>query len=345
VAQATVTTSGDRSPVPPASPAQGGRGVTASVLNYIVHRRETPVIAVTILAIIYFSLRTSAVFQVANIITTTQYMGPILVIGAGETLMLVLGEIDLSAGQVYLTAPWFVYWFWHAGLPVGVGIFISLLLCASVGLINGLITVRLRVPSLVVTLGMQFVLYGVVLVVSSYTQEEMPGSGTFAKIFGAGAWADLLWGLAIMIAIWLLLKHTRFGLHVTATGGNTLAAAEAGIRVARVKVWCFIIISTVSGFIGILDLIRFVSMDPGDYGLNIVLAPIVAAVIGGTALTGGRATVLGTFVGALFLSIVEDGLNLTGVSANWFYLFEGLIILVLMILNVQLGRIAGRLRR
>ena len=66
---------------------------------------------------------------------------------------------------------------------------------------------------------------------------------------------------------------------------------------AWVKVWCFIIIATASGFIGILDLIRFVSMDPGDYGLNIVLAPIVAAVIGGTALTGGRGTVLGTFVG------------------------------------------------
>ncbi len=200
-------------------------------------------------------------------------------------------------------------------------------------------------PSLIVTLGMQFVLYGVVLVVSSYTQEEMPGSGTFAKIFGAGAWADLLWGVAIMLAIWFLLKQTRFGLHVTATGGNSLAAAEAGIRVAWVKVWCFIIIATASGFIGILDLIRFVSMDPGDYGLNIVLAPIVAAVIGGTALTGGRGTVLGTFVGALFLSIVEDGLNLTGVSANWFYLFEGLIILALMILNVQLSRIALKYRR
>jgi simple sugar transport system permease protein len=311
----------------------------------VARRRETPVVVVTVLAIVYFSLRTSAIFQVANITTTTQYMGPILVIGAGETLMLVLGEIDLSAGQVYLTAPWFVYWFWHAGLPVGVGILISLVLCACIGLINGLITVRLGVPSLVVTLGMQFVLYGVVLVVSAYTQEEMPGSGLFAKIFGAGAWADLLWGLAIMLAIWFLLKHTRFGLHTTATGGNTLAAAEAGIRVAWVKVWCFIIIATASGFIGILDLIRFVSMDPGDYGLNIVLAPIVAAVIGGTALTGGRATVLGTFVGALFLSIVEDGLNLTGVSANWFYLFEGLIILVLMILNVQLSRIAVRYRR
>ena len=83
------------------------------------------------------------------------------------------------------------------------------------------------------------------------------------------------------------------------------------------------IISTVSGFIGILDLIRLGSMDPGDYGLNIVLPPIVAAVIGGTALTGGRATVLGTLIGALFLGILEDGLNLTGVSANWFFLLEG----------------------
>ena len=81
---------------------------------------------------------------------------------------------------------------------------------------------------------------------------------------------------------------------------------------ARVKIWCFMIISTASGFIGILDLIRLGSMDPGDYGLNIVLPPIVAAVIGGTALTGGRATVLGTLIGALFLGILEDGLNLTG---------------------------------
>ena len=86
-------------------------------------------------------------------------------------------------------------------------------------------------------------------------------------------------------------------------------------------------------------------MDPGDYGLDIVLPPIVAAVIGGTALTGGRGTVLGTLIGALFLGILEDGLNLTGVSANWFFLLQGIIILAAMIINVQLGRFAIRLRR
>ncbi|HTV13003.1 MAG TPA: ABC transporter permease [Acidimicrobiales bacterium] len=347
MAQAAVTTS-DRTPVPPAPPLEVGRGVSpASVLKYLVQRREATVITVTVLAIIYFAVRTSSIFQVANISVTTQYMGPILVIGVGEVLMLVLAEIDLSAGQVYLTAPWFVYWFWHnMGVPIGLAIVISLALCAAIGLTNGLITVLLGVPSLVVTLGMQFLLYGVVLVVSSYTQEQLPVLGTtYATIFGAGAWADLGWGVAIAAGIWFLLKRTRFGVHVTATGGNTLAAAEAGIPVKRVKVWCFMIVSVVSGYIGILDLIRQVSMDPGSYGLNIVLAPIVAAVIGGTALTGGRATVLGTFIGALFLSIVDDGLNLTGVSANWFYLLEGIIILVLMIINVRLGRFALRFRR
>jgi simple sugar transport system permease protein len=227
---------------------------------------------------------------------------------------------------------------------------------------------------------MTFLLYGLVLVGSSYTQEQMtwtkgtpPTAPTqtppchgyplpasclhapswahpspyfyYSNLLGIGSWATILWALVVLALIWFLLKHTRFGVHVTATGGNILAAAEAGVPVARVKIWCFMIISTASGFIGILDLIRLGSMDPGDYGLNIVLPPIVAAVIGGTALTGGRATVLGTLIGALFLGILEDGLSLTGVSANWFFLLEGIIIIVAMVLNGQLNRLAVRFRR
>lgn len=378
--QAAVTTS-DRTPVPPAPPVKGGRGGSpAAALRWAVQRREATVIAITILTIIYFALRTSALFTVDNTIVTFQYVAPFIVIGAGEVLMLVLAEIDLSAGQVYLTAPWFVYWFWSSGVPVGWAILLALLVSAVIGLVNGLVTVWLRVPSLIVTLAMTFLLYGLVLVGSSYTQEQMTWTkGTppvspvqtppchgyplpaaclhapgwshpspywyYSNILGIGSWATILWALLVLGVIWFLLKHTRFGVHTTATGGNILAAAEAGIPVARVKIWCFVIISTASGFIGILDLIRLGSMDPGDYGLNIVLPPIVAAVIGGTALTGGRATVLGTLIGALFLGILEDGLNLTGVSANWFFLLEGIIILVAMVANGQLGRVAMRFRR
>jgi simple sugar transport system permease protein len=346
VAQATVTT-GDRSPGPPAPPAVAGRGLTPlSLLKLAVQRREATVIIVTIGAVIYFSGRSSSFYSVANIIVMVQYIAAIMVIGAGEVLLLVLAEIDLSAGQVYLTSPWFTYWFWHAGVPIGVAIALALVLSALVGLVNGLFTVRLRVPSLIVTLGTLYTLFGFVLVKSNYTQEDMPGTtGTFGKVFGIGSWSTILWALGITSVIWFLLKRTRFGVHTTATGGNLLGAAEAGIPVARVKVWCFMIIAVGSGFLGILDSIRIGSMNPGNSGLDIVLTPIVAAVIGGTALTGGRATVLGTIIGAIFLGILEDGLNIIGVQASWFYFFEGVIILIAMAANVQLGQLAAKLRR
>jgi simple sugar transport system permease protein len=311
-----------------------------------VERREITVVVVTILAVIYFSLRTSSFYATDNIVVMAQYIAPIMVIGAGEVLMLVLAEIDLSAGQVYLTAPWFVYWFNNLGVPIGLAIVISLVLCVLIGLLNGLFTVRFRVPSLIVTLGTLYLFFGYVLVQSNYEQADMVGTtGTFGKIFGIGSWATILWGLGMTAVIWFMLKRTRFGVHVTATGGNQLGAAEAGIPVWRVKVWCFLIIALLSGFVGILDGIRIGSMNPGNTGLDIVLTPIVACVIGGTALTGGRATVVGMGIGAIFLGVLEDGLNITGVSAQWFQLFEGIIILGAMAINVQLGQLAAKYRR
>lgn len=344
--QATVTPE-DRSPVPPALSVERGRGGTLlSLLRAAVQRREATVIIVTIGAIIYFSVRASSFYSTANIIVFVQYTASIMVIGAGEVLMLVLAEIDLSAGAVYLTSPWFVYWFWSGGVPIGFAIVIALALSTLIGLVNGLFTVRLRVPSLIVTLAANYALFGLVLVKSNSTQADMPGTtGDFGKIFGIGAWATILWALGMTVAIWFLLKRTRFGLHTTATGGNPLAAAEAGIPVSRVKVWCFMITALAAGLMGILDAIRIQSINPGNSGLDIVLTPIVAAVIGGTALTGGRATVLGTIIGAVFLGILEDGLNIIGISANWFYLFEGIVILIAMAANVQLGQLAAKIRR
>ncbi|HYA45060.1 MAG TPA: ABC transporter permease [Acidimicrobiales bacterium] len=353
MAQAAVTT-GDRSPELPALPLEAGQGVTPlSVLKAAIQRREATVIVVTIGAILYFAVRAPAFHSVANIIVICQYIAPIMVIGAGEVLMLVLAEIDLSAGQVYLTAPWFAYWFWTGGVPFGFAVIIALALSVAIGLINGLFTVRLGVPSLIVTLGTLYTFFGFVLVKSSYTQEEYPGRGVagsgapdgWTKYFGVGSWSTILWGLGITLLIWFLLKRTRFGVHTTAAGGNLLGAAEAGVPVKRIKVWCFMIIAVAAGFMGILDSVRIGSINPGNSGLDIVLTPIVAAVIGGTALTGGRATVLGTIIGAIFLGILEDGLNIIGVQASWFFFFEGVIILIAMAANVQLGRLAVRFRR
>ncbi len=335
---------------PPRAPAPSkgtGQGLTPfSVLQFVARQPETTVVVVTIVAILYFSIAVPSFRGVSNIIVIAQYMAAIAVIGFGEVLILVLGEIDLSAGAVYLTSPWFVYWFWTSGVPIGWAIAGSLACCIGIGAINGLVTVWLRVPSLIVTLATNYIFFGLVLVVSNSEQVDMPGTtGVFGKIFGIGSWATILWAAGIGIVIWLLLKRTRFGIQIVATGGNLLGAAEAGIRVRRVKVWCFVIIAAAAGLIGILDAIRIGSINPGNSGLDYVLPGIVAAVLGGTALTGGRGTILGAAIGAIFLGVLEDGLYVIGVSGSWFFFAEGVMILFAMAVNIQLGALAQRLRR
>jgi len=312
----------------------------------LVRRRELTVFVVTVAVIVYFSFANANFYDVPNIVTMVQYIAPIAVVGAGEVLLLVLAEIDLSAGQIFLTAPWVVYFAQHDGIPIGWAIVLALVFSVVVGVINGAFTVLLGVPSLIVTLGTSYALSGLVLVASSAEQFDMPGqTGEFGQLFGIGNWSEITWALGIVAILWVLLKKSRFGVHITASGGNLFGAAESGVRVGRVKIRCFMILALVAGFIRILDTIRIGSLDPSAPGLEVTLGAIVAAVIGGTALSGGRGTVLGTVIGAVFLGVLEDGFNLIGVNADWFIFAEGAAILVAMAVNVQLGKVATRVRR
>ena len=311
--------------------------------DVVFRRPETTIFFVCVALIVYFSVRASTFYSYTNVITMVQYTAPIAVIGAGEVLLLDLAEIDLSSGQVFLTAPWIVVFISAHGVPVGWAIGLALLASAGIGLFNGAMVVKLRVPSFVATLGVNYVLAGYVLVASSEVQTNSVGTtGKFGAIFGIANWAEGLWGLGLVLVIWALLKGTRFGLHITATGGNELGSNEAGVKVQHVKVWCFVIIAFISGFIGIIDATRIGSLDPAAPGLNEMLSAVTAAVIGGTALTGGRATVLGTLIGAVVLGVLEDGFNIIGISANWFILVEGAVILLAMGVNIQLGRWTSR---
>ncbi len=328
------------------APKSSGPGPARRFGSFLLGRPEATILVVCVVLIVYFAFRNSAFVSYTNLVTMAQYTAPIAVIGAGETLLLDLAEIDLSSGQVFLTAPWFVVLIQRNGVGLGWAIVLALAISVAIGAFNGLVVVWLRVPSFVATLATNFLLAGYVLVVSSDITTDMVGTtGRFGGIFGISNWAEGLWGLGICLVIWALLKGTVFGLHVTATGGNELGAAEAGVRVRQVKVWCFVLIALAAALIGIIDAVRIGSLDPASPGLNEMLSGVTACVIGGTALTGGKATVLGTLIGAIVLGVLEDGFNLIGVSANWFILVEGAVILVAMAVNVQLGRMSLGQRR
>jgi simple sugar transport system permease protein len=319
------------------------------VLRAFLYQRELTPIVITIGIFLYFTIRTGSTFtDTLSLSSAAGYAGPIGAIAVGEVLLLVLAEIDLSAGQVFLFCPWVMYWMHNDGLPLVVAILIALLAVCVVGAINGLITVRLEVPSFVTTLAMNFILYGVVLVASNDAEgSPIPlsgGTSFIAQAMGVWKWAEILWVLAITIILTILLTRSRFGIRTIATGGNLTGAAEAGVPIRRVKVWCFVLCSFFAGLVGIVDAIKYGTLDPGNFGVDYILYAIGACVIGGTALTGGRGTVVGAFIGAILFGILEDGLTVIGISTNDFFIYVGVIIIIAVALNVQFDRIIARSR-
>jgi len=323
--------------------------VGSRILRLFLYQRELTPVLITVGLIAYFTVRAGSTFtDELSLSSAAGYAGPIGAIAVGEVLLLVLAEIDLSTGQIFLFGPWVEYWLHSDGLPLVIAILLALVVCCGVGAINGLITVWLNVPSFVTTLAMNFVLFGLVLIYSNDAQASpIPLSdqtGFSNKLMGGWVWSEILWVLAITILMAVLLTRTRFGTRIIATGGNLVGAAEAGVPVRRVKVWCFVISAFLAGLVGIVDAVKYGNLDPGNFGVDYILYAVGACVIGGTALTGGRGTVIGAFIGAILIGVLEDGLTLIGVSTNDFYVWVGVVIIFAMALNAQFDRLIARTR-
>ena len=141
-----------------------------------------------------------------------------------------------------------------------------------------------------------------------------------------------------------LLRHTSWGLHTIAVGGNATGAAEAGIHVRRIKIGNFILCSMLGGFAGIINAFHVTSIDPNAGGSNVMFLAIASSVIGGTSLMGGSGTVLGGLAGALVLGILQDGFTLLGVNAFAFDIITGAAILITMMANVQFADLRRKRR-
>ncbi len=324
--------------------ARGGRGFWSNLAGILLRRREASIIVVAIILVVYFQVSNQNFLTQDNIRTVSQFAAATAIISAGEVMLLICGEIDLSAGMVFAFAPFIMFFSYQAGLPIWVAIIFGLLASAAVGLFNGLVTVLLKVPSFITTLGTLFLLEGITLTISNGFPALTPNVGAFNQVFGNSPYSEIIWAIAIVIVMQIVLSFTKWGLHTVATGGNLLGASETGVNVNRVKIGNFMLCSVFAGFAGILEGFRITSIDPLAGGPNIMFAAVAGAVIGGTSLMGGLGTIVGAFLGVLVLSILNDGFTLLGVSAFTFDIILGAAILIAMILNVrlQLLREAGR---
>jgi simple sugar transport system permease protein len=344
---AVTSESGSHTGAAPEGPAtrRAAGGGSLGLLKRFLTLREGSIIVVTVITLIYFASSTNHFTSTANFQTLLPYFAPIAILAAGEVFVMILGEIDLSIGAMYLFAPFLFYEIHNGGIPLIPAIILTLVAAMILGAVNGFFVAYVGIASFVATLGMLFVLDGVTLVMSHATPINTPGAPvvgttTFSSIFGGGTYSELFWAIGIVVVLQLLLSFTRWGLYTVAVGGNRLGAAEAGINARMVIVRNFVMCSGLAAFVGILEAVRVSTATPDPSGSNDILFQSVSAVIiGGTLMTGGAGTVIGALIGALFLGILHDGLIIKGVNANYLDLYLGMAILLAMAINVYVQRV------
>lgn len=308
--------------------------------------REGSIIVVTLIVFLYFVISTSNFLSGSSIKSLLPYFAPYAIMAAGQVFVMVLGEIDLSIGAVYLFVPFIWNSAHNAGIPLFPALVIAIIAAAAVGAINGFFTAYVGIASFVVTLGMQLFLAGLTLVISHSTQITTPGTttaggmDTLAKIFGGNTYSELIWAVVIVIILQVVLSRARWGTYTVAVGGNKFSAAEAGVNTRWVTMRNFILCASFAGLTGILEAVRTLSANPDPTSAsNIMFLAIAAVIIGGTLMTGGEGTVVGALIGALFLGILTEGLNLKGISDNYLDLYLGLAVIVAMVINVYVRRV------
>ena len=331
--------------------AGSGSGTVArrsanAFLQFLIQQREITVFVIAIALGVYFRAAAPDFLTRDNLVNVSQTMAPWAIIGIGEVLLLVCGEMDLSVGFILGFSPFLMHYlidFW--AVPPLLAILICLLMGVAAGAVNGFITVYLGVPSFITTLGTGFILQGIMLTTShAYPANIPPGAEGIGHWFGTYAWAEITWAIVLVVIFHLVLTRMRWGLHTIAVGGNIVGASEAGISIAKIKMGNFMITGTLGALVGLQEAFRTNSIDPSNGSYTPMFYAIAAAVIGGTAMAGGSGTIIGAFLGALVLAELFDGFNLIGISANPLPIIFGSAILVAMIANVQLARLrrAGR---
>lgn len=311
------------------------------VLDAFARWQEASILVVALLLIAWFqNANRDFLLTSASLENLSQFVAPVAIIACGEILLMIGGEIDLSAGMVFALAPFVMYFANAAGIPLIPALILGITAAGLIGLVNGVITLILGIPSFVTTLGTLFLVNGLTLTISHGTPVTPPGSPAFAQVMGAWGYSEILWALLVVVVLHIVLRHTRWGLHTIASGANETGAREAGIRVTRIKIGNFVVVGVLSGFTGCLEAFRIGSIDPQAGGNQMMFLAIAAGVIGGTPLAGGSGTIIGGLIGAVVLGVLNDGFTLIGINAFLFNIILGAAILAAMLFNVYITRLA-----
>ncbi len=273
------------------------------------------------------TLTTDTFLSVANLTNVARQVSINGILAVGVTFVLLTAGVDLSLGSVVALSGVACATFAHPGEhPVFVPIAVGLLTGAACGLVNGVLVTRGGVAPFIVTLGMMTIARGLALIVSggrpvaNMSDELTALAGDFL-----GLPIPVLCFAGVALAAWFFLRDFRLGRHIYAVGGNENAARAAGVPVERVKLFAYGLCGLLTGLAGVVLAARITTGQP-NAGQAYELDAIAAVVIGGTSLAGGVGTITGTLLGVLLIGVINNGLDLQGVSSYYQAVIKGVII-------------------
>jgi len=304
------------------------------VLNKLLKSREIGLVAILIFITVILSITTDTFFSAVNLLNIVRQVTLVTIVATGQTFVITSGGIDLSVGSVLglssIVMALFISW----NVPVGIAIIICLLCGTLLGLTNGVLITRLSLPPFIITLGMMSIARGVIQVITKGfpIMIESP----FIMTLGQGNWGALpimaiFMPVVVAVMHWLY-NYTVFGNHVKAVGSNETATRLSGVKVIREKTLVYGLCGLLCGLAGILVTGRLNSGNP-NAGLNLEMDSIAAVIVGGTAISGGVGTVIGTTLGALLMGIIRNGLVLLNVNMYWQTVATGMIIIFICALD------------
>lgn len=309
----------------------------------LVQQRETSLIAVLVILVVFFSLMSNRFASLANAAQIVTDMSIVTIVGVGVAMVLFTRNIDVSTGSMVGLTAFFAADFAakHPGIPLLVVVLASCLLGGVLGSINGALVATLRVPSIMVTLGTLYIFRGVDSALAGANQVTAQNlSPEYNKIASwtlFGFPGIFLYAVVIALLAHIFIKHTYTGRSILALGSNPLAAQKLGIASKRWIFGAFVLSGVLSGFAGVLWGARYGTVD-SSVATGFELVVLAAVVVGGVSVNGGNGTILGVVLGAAILSVISIGLGLLNVSQFWLQAIQGLVIICALVFDIVIRR-------
>ena len=291
---------------------------------------------VLILLCVYLGVTEEGFATWANFQIILEANAVLLVVAVGLTFVLIVGGLDLSMGGMVALSGMVLAKLALEGFPLGAVVVVILAGATLVGLlVNGVLISKLGLSFLVVTLGTAGVFQGVALLLNDGQTVTLVAPG-FLGTLGSGRVGGIAWlivvSVGVLVVSTLVLRYTGFGRMVYAVGGNQEAARLAGINVTVVRASVYALAAGLAGLAGILNTSRLSAADP-TAGQLIVLEAAAAVLLGGTSFLGGRGTMLGTFLGVLFLGVLANGITRLEISPYWTPVIGGSTLIAALLLD------------